>query len=91
MPYCGTMNNDEIVNALIAADFKGPFTLECGAHLRGAGSWPHKRRTFEADTRLLNPPMHLRQMAEALLYETAKHILSAYDLFEGEERGRYAC
>ena len=82
MPYCGTLNNDEIVNALIAADFKGPFTLECGAHLRGAGSWPHKRRAFAADNRLLNPPLHLQQMAESLLYETAKHILSAYDLFE---------
>jgi sugar phosphate isomerase/epimerase len=83
MPYCGTLNNDEIVNALMAVNFKGPFTLECGAHLRGANSWPHKRRAFEADTRLLNPPLHLQRMAEALLYETAKHILSAYDLFEG--------
>ena len=82
MPYCGTMNHDEIVNALIDIDFKGYFTLECGATLRGAASWPHKRRAFEKDTRLLQPPMHLQQRAEALLYETAKYILSAYDLFE---------
>lgn len=82
MPYCGTMNNDEIINALIDVDFKGPLTLECGAHLRGANNWPHKRRAFERDTRLLNPPMHLKRMEETLLYETAKHILSAYDLFE---------
>ena len=82
MPYCGTLNNDEILNALIDAGYKGCFTLECGAHLRRAGSWPHKRRPFERDTRLLNPPLHLKQMEEVLLYETAKHILSAYDLFE---------
>lgn len=82
MPYCGTLNNDEIINALIAADFKGSFTLECGSLLRRANHWPHKRRTFEADTRLLSPPLHLQRMAEALMYETAKHILSAYDLFE---------
>jgi len=82
MPYCGTLNNDELMHALIDADFKGYFTLECGSLLRDAGSWPHKRRSFEKDTRLLAPPLHLQQQAEALMYETAKYILSAYNIFE---------
>ncbi len=82
MPYCGTLNHDEIVHALMDIDFKGYFTLECGALLRGASAWPHKRRIFEKDTRLLQPPLCLQEKAEALLYESAKYILSAYDLFE---------
>lgn len=82
LPYFGTLNHDEVIRALIDVDFQGYFALECGARLITAHSWPYKRRPFDGDTRLLNPPMFLQQQTEALMYACAKYMLSAYDAFE---------
>ncbi len=82
IPYLGTLNHDEVMHALIDADFKGYFTLECDASLLTPKSWPFKRRSYEADTRLAEPPLFIQQRLTALLYDTAKYMLDTYNLFE---------
>ena len=82
MPYLGTMNHDEVISALIAADFKGYFTLECTATLVKKHGWPRKRRPYEADERLINPPLFLMDRMECAMYETSKHMLEQYGIFE---------
>ncbi len=82
IPYLGTLNHDEVLHALIDVGFKGYFTLECDASLTTPKSWPFKRREYAPDTRLAEPQLFMQRRVEELMYETAKHILSAYDLFE---------
>ena len=82
IPFLGTLNHDEVLHALIDIGYSGYFTLECEAALVSDGGWPHKRRVFEADKRLANAPLPVKQQSEILLYTAAKHILCAYDLFE---------
>ena len=82
IPYLGTLNHDEVMNALIDVGFKGYFTLECSSSLVPRKSWLGGRREFEKDTRLVHPQFFMQKRLIALLYETAKHILTAYDLFE---------
>ena len=78
----GTMNSDEVINALIDIGFKGALTFESGA-LHGSRYWLSKRRTFERDTRLLEPTLAMHKKLEELLYTVGEHILTAYGLFEG--------
>lgn len=82
LPYLGTLNHDEVINALIDVDFKGYFTLECSSSLIPHRYWLGSRREFAKDTRLADPQLFMQRGLESLLYETAKHILSAYDLLE---------
>lgn len=82
MPYLGTMNHDEVIHGLMDIDFKGYFTLECTATLLQKTGWPHKRRPFEADERLVNAPRFLQERMESAMYQTAKHMLSSYGIFE---------
>lgn len=77
-PFTGSLNIDSLIYGLKKIDFKGYFTFEATEMLLNE-RW---RRKFEADTRLLKAPLHLRKLAETLLYETGKHILSQYDMFE---------
>jgi sugar phosphate isomerase/epimerase len=82
LPFFGTLNHDEVLNALIDAGYRGTFTLESCGSLPTAKSWPYKRRPYPADTRLLGAPLFIPLHLEALLYETGKYILDAYGLFE---------
>ena len=82
IPYLGTLNHDEVMNALIDVGFKGYFTLECASSLIPSRYWLGSRREFPRDTRLAHPQLFMQRHLEALMYETAKHILSAYDLLE---------
>ncbi|MBQ3221124.1 MAG: sugar phosphate isomerase/epimerase [Clostridia bacterium] len=82
IPFLGTLNHDEIINALLAVGFKGYFTLECGASLRPFGYWLGERRPFDKDNRLAQPPLFMQNKIEAMLYETAKYLLDAYGLLE---------
>ena len=82
VPYMGTMNSDEVINALIDINFNGAFTFESGA-IHGSKYWLGKRRMFEADKRLLEPTLKMHKKLEELLYTIGEHILSAYGLFEG--------
>ena len=82
IPYLGTMNCDEIINALLDIGFKGPLTFEAESPLRPSKYWLGKRKIFEKDVRLAEPPLCLQQEIERFMYSVGKYILSAYDLFE---------
>lgn len=82
IPYLGTLNHDEVINALTDIGYKGYFTLECCSSLIPKDYWLGGRRDFDRDTRLSEPPLFMKERTEALLYETAKYILSSYGLFE---------
>lgn len=84
-PFCGRMNHDEVINALIDVGYAGYFTLECGSTLIKYNSWPEKRRRFEGkdiDLKLSEPQLFMQRHMEAMVYDTAKWMLQAYGLFE---------
>ncbi len=82
IPYLGTLNHDEVINALVDVGYKGYFTLECCSSLISKEYWLGGRRDFDRDTRLAEPPLFMKERTEELLYDTAKYILTSYDLFE---------
>lgn len=82
LPYFGTTNMDEIMNALIDINYNGYFTFESGTSLRPAKYWQGDRKTFEKDTRLLEPVLFMQKHLEKLMYEMGKYILKAYNCFE---------
>lgn len=81
-PFFGSLNHDEVISALREADFKGCFTLECGSTLIKYDQWPIRRRRFEGNSRLREPKLFMQRGLEALMYDTAKWMLSEYGLFE---------
>ena len=81
-PYRGTLNHDEVISALIDSKYKGHFTLECCSSFTPAKYWLGDRKSFEKKQRLSEPPLFMQQKMEELLYLTAKHLLSEYDLLE---------
>lgn len=82
LPYFGTMNLDEIMNALIDIGYNGYFTFEASSSLRTATSWQGHRRDFEKDTRLLNPQLFMQKHLEKLMYMMGEYILKEYNCFE---------
>lgn len=82
IPYLGTLNHDEVINALIDVGFLGYFTLECSSSLIPKKYWLGSRREFERDTRLSAPQLFMQEKLEALMYDTAKYMLTSYGLFE---------
>ena len=82
IPFMGTLNHDEIINALMAIDYKGYMTLECSSSLIRKNYWLGGRRSFKTDTRLAEPQLFMQRRLEILLYETAKYILESYGIFE---------
>ena len=82
IPYFGTLNHDEVINALIDVGFEGYFTLECSSSLIAKKYWLGGRRSFEGDTRLAEPQLFMQQKSVALMYDIAKYMLTSYDIFE---------
>lgn len=82
LPFFGTMNLDEIMNALIDIEYKGYFTFEANSALRPPKYWLGDRMTFEKDTRLLNPQLFMQKHLEELMYNMGVYILKQYDCFE---------
>ena len=82
MPFCGTLNMDEVMHGLMDAGYKGVFTLEATETLRPADYWLGNRHTYPQDQRLKNAPVFLKQEAEKLLFDTATYILDQYGLSE---------
>lgn len=77
-PYFGTLNLDSLMHGLKDIGFNGYFTFEaCSMFMP-----PHRKRKFDSDTRLLNPPLHIKILGEKLLYEIGKHTLTTYGCFE---------
>ena len=83
LPYMGTVNMDEIMNALIDIKYKGVFTFECSSALRPACYWQGNRKIFEKDNRLLEPVVFMQKHIEKLLYDTGEYILKKYNCFGG--------
>ena len=80
--FMGTLNMDEIINALIDVGYKGYFTFEADSLISCGKTWLLNRRNFDKDTRLFNPTIEMYDAAEHLLYEIGKACLNAYGIFE---------
>lgn len=78
MPFCGTTDFDDVMQGLLAADYKGAFTFEVNQLLR-----PCRPAPDLAERRLTQPSPEMRYAALCLLYQTGKHILQQYNCFEG--------
>jgi len=84
-PFCGTLNHDEVIHALIDVGFSGYFTLECDSTLIHYNQWTGKRRRFEGkdiELKLSEPQLFMQRHIEAMMYDTAKWMLETYGLFE---------
>lgn len=82
LPYMGTVNNDEVMTALLAIGFKGPLTLEALSPLIDADHWAVHRRSFEGSCRAREIPEKAWDQTEQLRYTVGRHILECYDCFE---------
>lgn len=82
IPYLGTVNMDEVMNALIDIGYKGVFTFESGSSLRPYKCWLGNRREYEKDTRLREPRLFMQKHLEKLMYDIGEYILKSYDCFE---------
>jgi sugar phosphate isomerase/epimerase len=76
--YCGTLDNDEVMRALRDVGFKGYFTLECDARKR-VSNWKGPELPIMKEVGTLIG-RYTRQQQERLLYESAVHLLSSYDM-----------
>ena len=84
-PFLGRLNHDEVMNALIDVGYRGYFTLECDASLISYDQWTGPRRRFEREGKphlLSEPQLFMQRHIEAMMYDTAKWMLTAYGLFE---------
>lgn len=82
IPYCGTINMDDVMHALIDSGYSGYFTFEASSCLRHSRYWLGNRRVFEKDTRLLEPQLFMQKQLEKLMFDTGKYILEKYNLYE---------
>lgn len=83
IPFLGTMNMDEILNALKAIEYQGIFTLESGSSLRPQKYWLGNRYPYEEVQKLANPPLKLQKELERFMYHVGEYILTTYGMFEG--------
>ncbi len=84
IPFTGTLNMDEVLNALIDIGYTGCFTFEADCAVNVGDGWLLRRREFVNDTRLFDPSLAIRDAAERFLYEIGKSCLAAYGLYEEE-------
>ena len=85
-PFAGIINFDEIMQGLIDVNYKGYFNFEASYTLLHHKNMPYHRTGWEYQgkpvTKLLDPPIALKQKAVDLLYDIGKYILEAYNCFE---------
>ncbi len=81
-PFLGTLNHDEVIQALIDVGFKGTFTLECMSSLRSYDNWQGNRRRFEKESKLREPQLFMQRHLEKMMYETSEWMLKTYGIFE---------
>ena len=84
-PFLGSMNHDEVINALIDVGFQGYFTLESNCSLVSYNKWTEKRRRFQDEHRelkLCEPQLFMQRHMEAMMYETSKWMLKTYSIWE---------
>lgn len=83
-PLMGTVDIDSVMRGLIDSGFAGKggvFTFEADNMISRRGSWPNRRNEFGMAS-ASQPSLEMRRKADALLYETGKHILSQYGMYE---------
>ena len=80
--FTGTVNIDEVINALIDSGYKGYFTFETDNAVSCGKTWQLNRRIFERDTRLFNPTTEMYDAAEKFIFELGKACLKAYGIYE---------
>ena len=71
-----------IIRALIDVNFKGYFTLECSSSLIKYDQWTGKRRNFDKSSKLREPQLFMQRHIEKMMYDTARWMLSEYEIFE---------
>lgn len=82
IPYMGTLNMDEIMNALIDIGYNGVFTFESSSALRFNNCWLGGRHVFEKATRLSQPQLFMQKKLEKLMLEIGEYILKSYACYE---------
>ena len=83
LPYCGSLNNNEVMQALVDVGYNGYFTLECDASARANAVYlgPEFEWMVEAypNVSLVNIPKNMTAIEqEKLLYNLAEFILANY-------------
>lgn len=82
LPFMGTVNMDEIMNALLDVGFKGCFTFECDTTMRLDRNRLYPRRPFPRDTRLASPNLAMCEAMVRASFEIGRQILLAYGCYE---------
>ena len=84
LPYCGTLNHEQIIKALIDVNFQGYFTLECDGSGRSnvidyeGPEFDWMREAFPTTSSMLIPYKMNRVQQEKFLYDIAEYILDQY-------------
>ena len=82
LPYCGTMNLDDVMQGLIDIGFSGYLTFEAGSTLRPFYYWRGNRRDTDKEKKLSSPTLEMQDIIEKLMYEIGRHALTTYGIFE---------
>ncbi len=87
-PYNGVINFDSILCALLDIGYQGYFNFEAPYIVRETVCLPALRKSWDAppphagEARLMEPPVHIKLMAEDMLYEIGRYMLEQYGVFE---------
>ena len=85
-PFAGIINFDAVLQGLLDVNYDGVFTFEASYTLLHHKELPYHRQAWEHSggtvTKLLDPPVALKQKAVDLLYDVGKSMLEAYGCFE---------
>jgi hypothetical protein len=87
MPYCGTMDNDEVMRALVDVGYSGYFTFEADGEKRAQRRWngpgdecPIFEDLYPDRAPILAVGQFTRLEQEILLYQIGEYLLSQYGL-----------
>ncbi len=75
VPFCGSLDYDNLIQGLIDIEYKGYFTLETGGFVRC-------NRRKDPSSRLAHSSKEIKQADLRLQYMITKSILDAYGIFE---------
>ena len=85
-PYAGIINFDSVMQGLLDVGYERFFTFEASYTLLHHTNLPYKRKGWEHKgemvSKLLDPPILLKQKAVNLLYDIGEHILMTYGCYE---------
>ena len=70
--YCGKLDTDALIKALIEIGFTGYFTYEVDGFLNRSNSQGPAKRL----------PLEIRRETLSILYKTARFLLETYGIFE---------